>query len=128
MKIAMSDDVYSGPEVPGIAVRVSCSARSEILLAEGLLDLARGVVRYPDGGSCLLSAREAELLRYLAENAGRVVTRDEILQRVWGLNPMRILTRVIDMHIVHLRGKLRDRRRPRVLRTVHGRGYMFVAD
>ncbi len=98
----------------------------EIKLRRGSVDLTRGEVRYPDGGGCQLSAREADLLRYFAENAGRVISRDEILSKVWRLNPRNIITRVIDMHVVHLRGKLRDTSKPQTLRTVHGQGYLFV--
>jgi DNA-binding response OmpR family regulator len=95
-------------------------------LRHGRVDLARGEVRYSNGGRCELSTREAELLRYLASHAGRVVTRDELLAEVWRLNPQRIITRTIDMHIAHLRGKLRDREQPpRLLVTVHRQGYMF---
>ena len=50
-----------------------------------------------------LSEREVELLRYLVVNAGRAISRDEILTRVWRLNPARIETRTIDMHIANLR-------------------------
>jgi DNA-binding response OmpR family regulator len=101
----------------------------EIPLLRGRVDLARGEVRHSDGSRCELSERETELLRYLASNAGRVVSRDEILDRVWHLDPQRIITRTIDMHVAHLRGKLGDNaERPRVLRTVHGYGYMFSAD
>ena len=74
-----------------------------------------------------LSEREVELLRYLARNAGRAISRDEILQRVWRLDPKRLETRTIDMHIAHLREKLHDDpENPKVLLTVRGRGYMFT--
>ena len=93
----------------------------------GTADLAGGEVRYQDGQRHDLSGREAELLRYLAQHAGRTVTRDEILQQVWGLNPDRTITRTIDMHVAKLRHKLRDRPGgARVLRTVHGLGYALA--
>lgn len=75
-----------------------------------------------DGRTTELSQREAELLRYLASARGHPVTRDEILQRVWGLDPHGITTRTIDMHIARLREKIGDD----VLRTVRGQGYMLV--
>jgi DNA-binding response OmpR family regulator len=94
----------------------------------GTAHLARGEVRYDNGQQCALSAREADLLRYLAANSGRPVSRDEILLHVWRLNPRLTLTRTIDMHIAHLRDKLRDNpKQPRVLLTVHGQGYMLAA-
>jgi DNA-binding response OmpR family regulator len=100
----------------------------EIPLPHGCVDLARGEVRFEDGDGCELSAREAELLRYLVRHAGRVISRDEILAEVWRLNPQRVITRTVDMHVAHLRDKLRDKAgQPRVLLTVHGEGYLFVA-
>ena len=101
---------------------------AEIPVGAGTLDLRRGEVRYRDGNRCFLSEREMQLLRFLAVNAGRVVSRAEILSQVWRLNPTRVITRVIDMHVANLRDKLRDRAdNARVLRTVYGQGYVFVA-
>ena len=93
----------------------------------GLVDLARCEIRYENGQRTELSEREVELLRYLASNAGRAISRDEILMRVWRLNPKRMETRTIDMHIANLREKLRDNSEsPKVLLTVRGKGYMFA--
>ena len=58
---------------------------------------------------------------------GRAISRDEILQRVWRLDPKRIETRTIDMHIANLRQKLGDdSEAPQVLLTVRGKGYMIA--
>jgi DNA-binding response OmpR family regulator len=74
-----------------------------------------------------LSAREAEILRYLAANSGRAVHRDEILHRVWGLNPRGLTTRTVDMHIARLREKLTDdATTPSLIVTVRGKGYMLA--
>jgi len=94
----------------------------------GTVDLARCEIRHEDGERCELSEKEVELLRYLMTNPGRVVSRDEILLRVWRLNPKRLETRTIDMHIANLRDKLRDNSGPpKLLLTVRGKGYMFAA-
>jgi DNA-binding response OmpR family regulator len=94
----------------------------------GLADLERHEVRFDDGGRCELSEREWQLLQYLACHAGRAVSRDEVLARVWGLNPAGITTRTIDMHIARLREKLRDDPGPpRIVLTVRGQGYMLAA-
>jgi DNA-binding response OmpR family regulator len=94
----------------------------------GVADFARCEIRYSNGERCELSEREVELLRYLVSNSGRVISRDEILLRVWRLNPKRMETRTIDMHIANLREKLRDNSdAPKVLLTVRGKGYMFAA-
>jgi two-component system alkaline phosphatase synthesis response regulator PhoP len=93
----------------------------------GQADLDRNEVRFNDGGHAELSDRERDLLCYLASQAGRTVSRDELLAKVWGLNPAGITTRTIDMHIARLREKLRDDpSNPRVLRTVRGQGYMLA--
>jgi DNA-binding response OmpR family regulator len=94
----------------------------------GLADLEGNEVRFDDGGRCELSERERELLHYLACHAGRAVSRDELLGRVWGLNPSGITTRTIDMHIARLREKLHDDPgNPRIVLTVRGQGYMIAA-
>jgi DNA-binding response OmpR family regulator len=99
---------------------------NKIALPNGQADLGRCEIRYKNGERCELSEREVELLRYLVANAGRAISRDEILIRVWRLNPKRMETRTIDMHIANLREKLRDDAEdPKVLLTVRGKGYMF---
>jgi DNA-binding response OmpR family regulator len=99
----------------------------KIPLPNGLADLARREVRFKNGQRSELSDREVELLRYLAAHSGRAISRDEILQRVWRLDPRRMETRTIDMHIAHLREKLHDDPdHPKVLLTVRGKGYMFA--
>jgi DNA-binding response OmpR family regulator len=100
-----------------------------VRLPTGVADLARREVRFDDGTSCELSEREQALLRYLAANPGRAISRDEILSRVWHTDPHGIETRTIDMHIVRLREKLRDdASQPRVIVTVRGQGYKFGLD
>lgn len=94
----------------------------------GVLDFERRELRYRDGTRTELSEREAELLRYLVDNSGRAISRDELLASVWQLNPKGISTRTIDMHIARLREKLRDApERPTTLLTVRGKGYMWMA-
>ena len=84
-------------------------------------------VEHNDGTRRKLSRREAELLQYFASNPGRVITRDELLTNVWHMNPERVLTRTIDMHISKLRSKLRDAAdKSKVLLTLHSRGYMLA--
>jgi len=100
---------------------------AEIKFAGGVADLARCEVRFDDGHRVELSERERELLRYLAGNAGRAISRDEILARVWQLDPRGVETRTIDMPVARLREKLRDdRAKPSVILTVRGKGYMLA--
>ena len=100
---------------------------SEVPIRGGMADLARQEVRYEDGGRVELSEKEVELLRYLASHAGRAISRDELLLRVWQLNPRGLATRTIDMHVMRLREKLRDNpAQPSLVLTVRGKGYMFA--
>jgi len=101
---------------------------NKIELPHGVADLSRSEVRFENGKRAELSEREVELLRYLATNPGRAISRDEILLRVWRLDPKRMATRTIDMHVANLREKLRDdAENPKVLLTVRGKGYMIAA-
>jgi len=73
-----------------------------------------------------MTRKEFNLLRLLASRPGEVVTRDELLNDVWGYENYPT-TRTVDNHIATLRAKLeRDPADPRHLRTVHGVGYKFV--
>ena len=102
-------------------------AVTEVPLRSGVADLARFEVRFEDGGRAALTEREVELLKYLASNRGRVISREEILSRVWRINPRGAETRTIDMHVVRLREKLRDDpAEPAVILTVRGKGYMLA--
>lgn len=99
---------------------------ARIDLPDGQIDLARREVRLADGRRFELSQTEADLLRYLACNAGRAVSRQEILQRVWRLEPRGLDTRTIDMTVARIREKLCEPADPRVLLTVRGKGYMLA--
>jgi len=73
-----------------------------------------------------LTRKEFGLLRLLAAKEGAVVTRDELLEKVWGYEAMPT-TRTVDNHLASLRAKLeRDAAEPRYLITVHGVGYKLV--
>jgi len=98
-------------------------------IPEGAIDFERREVRFKDEDRLELSERESELIRYLVNNRGRAISRDELLSNVWRINPQGVSTRTIDMHIVRLREKLRDvGDTPQVLLTVRGKGYMFAAE
>jgi two-component system alkaline phosphatase synthesis response regulator PhoP len=76
-----------------------------------------------DGDSIRLTRREFELLRYLVQNKNRVVSRDRLLERVWGYDRL-VETRSVDVHVGRLRSKLRDAGRQ--IETVVGLGYRFI--
>ncbi|MFT3990159.1 MAG: response regulator transcription factor [Luteolibacter sp.] len=90
----------------------------------GSVDFQKRAVIFTDGALEELSEKEAELLRYLMDTNGRIVSREEILRQLWQLDPTRTETRTIDMHIMHLRTKLRDRDQ-QFLATVRGKGYQI---
>jgi DNA-binding response OmpR family regulator len=95
-----------------------------LAFAMGTADLERREVRFRDGETAGLSERESHLLGHLARHADRVLSREEILETVWRLDPKGISTRTIDMHVTRLREKLRDNpARPEIIQTVRGRGY-----
>ena len=93
----------------------------------GTVDFKLRTLHFSDGGEEDLSQREADLLRYLIDSQGRIVSREEILRHLWGLDPNRTETRTIDMHVMHLRAKLRDKAQL-ILRTERGKGYRFVTE
>lgn len=81
-----------------------------------------------NGNTTHLTVMEAELLRHLVRNRGRVVSRKSILEEVWGLREDTD-TRAIDNFIVRLRRYLEDDpARPKHLQTVRGVGYRFAAE
>ena len=78
------------------------------------------------GKAVELSPREFDTLKYLIAHEGEVVTRDQLLESVWGYNAFP-LTRTVDNHIAKLRHKLESSPSdPRHILTVHRVGYKFV--
>jgi len=81
-----------------------------------------------DGQELALTTYEFALLRVLAERAGRVLSRERIIDLVRG-SAEEAFDRSIDVHVSHLRQKLGDSpRNPRLLKTVRGVGYMLATD
>ena len=76
------------------------------------------------GRKLVLTPREFDLLAFLAQHAGRVVSREELLRKVWGYDYLGT-TRTVDVHVRRLRVKLGERHR--VIETVSGAGYKLVA-
>ena len=89
------------------------------------IDLPRAEV-HRDGAPVPLSTLEFKLLRYLLENPGRVISRDELLDRVWGYDAA-AQTRTVDVHVASLRQKIEPNpARPQHVVTVHRLGYKLV--
>lgn len=84
------------------------------------MELSRG------GRNVQLTPQEFKVLKYFAENRERVISREELLNEVWGYNCYPS-TRTVDAHILNLRQKLeKDPANPIHFMTVHGAGYKFI--
>jgi DNA-binding response OmpR family regulator len=111
-RTAVADETGKGPvlQFPGLTV-----------------DFKRFTVTR-NGVEMQLSRYEAEILRMLIENRGQVVSRQDLLRKVWGYVHLPT-TRTVDNHIARLRKKLEDDiDAPRHVVTVHGLGYRFDSE
>ncbi|HKX05537.1 MAG TPA: response regulator transcription factor [Methylomirabilota bacterium] len=83
---------------------------------------------FKGGREVRLTRKEFDLLRYLIEHSGEVITRDRLLDEVWGYERFPT-TRTVDTHILRLRQKFEDDpERPAHILTAHGQGYRFVVE
>jgi DNA-binding response OmpR family regulator len=100
-------------------------------LGHALIDFERREIRWSEQSRGELSETESAVLSFLVANRQRAVSREELLTRVWGIEPHGLETRTIDMHIARLRTKLRDpsgRQTPEAIVTVRATGYMASDD
>jgi DNA-binding response OmpR family regulator len=126
-----ADDYVAKPFSPReLVARIKAVLRrAEPRAQADVLSLGRVTLSKPgrevavDGAVVELTAKEFDLLAYLMENAGVVLSRDVLLDRVWGMSyPGE--TRTVDVHVGQVRRKLGD---ADVIRTVRGAGYKAVA-
>ncbi len=91
------------------------------------MDLRRGRIRLEDGSEQSLTSKERDLLAYLRDRDGGVVSREELLQRVWGYDPS-VVSRAVDLALGRLRKKIEvDPANPEHLVTQYGEGYRLLA-
>ena len=96
-----------------------------LTLGDVTIDFGR-MQAFRKGAPLVLTPREFAVLQYLAEHAGQLVTREELLRVVWGYHDVP-LTRTVDNFVARLRRKIeRDPHHPQRLRTVHGDGYCLA--
>ena len=99
----------------------------ELLLSAGrvMMDVERHEVRV-DGEAVTMPLREFELLELFLRNPDRVLTRSQIIERIWGANYVGD-TKTLDVHVKRIRAKIEvEPSAPRLLTTVRGVGYMLV--
>jgi two-component system, OmpR family, alkaline phosphatase synthesis response regulator PhoP len=101
------------------------TASTEYRFGDVIVDMRRAEVQKA-GSPVDLSAREFLLLKYFVEHRGATITRDELLNEVWGYQSMPS-TRTVDVHVAWLRQKIETNpRRPQHVLTIHGLGYKFA--
>jgi len=89
------------------------------------IDFERANVR-KSGQSLSLAQKEIQLLRYLVDHRERVVTREEVLRKIWEYSS-EVTSRTVDVHIAWLRQKLEtDPQNPKYIQTIRGKGYRFT--
>lgn len=130
-----ADDYIGKPfEINELLARVrALLRRSQEIYSSDTVNFSDVVVDFKaykamrNGQPLTLSAREFRLLQYLVKKQGVVVTRDELLDQVWGYSSYPS-TRTVDNHIARLRQKIeKNLDAPEHILTVHGVGYKFVA-
>lgn len=83
-------------------------------------------VAFKKGKSLKLSPREYEILRHFVKKQGEIISRDDLLNQIWGYDSFPN-TRTVDAHIAKLRQKIEDEPEdPKLIVTVHGLGYKFL--
>ena len=106
-------------------LRRTTARLDELRLGETVIDFRR-LRAFTGTQALILTDKEFEILRYLAERAGKIVSRDELLHLVWGYESPPV-TRTVDNFIFRLRQKIeRDPRHPQFIHTVYGDGYRLT--
>ncbi len=125
-----ADDYVTKPFSPAVLVkrieallRRSNPEATELNTQKGLVINKDAYVAYMDGKVLELTLKEFEILVYLSDNHSRVLTRDQILNAVWGYD-FEGDNRTVDSHVARLRTKLGDFGNTK-LKTVYGMGYKF---
>lgn len=126
-----ADDYITKPfEIEELLARIRVALKrkkvikkQELKYKDLLMDLEGYNLSY-DGENIELTKKEFELLKYLLENKNRVLTRDKIIETVWGYDYLGD-TNVVDVYIRYLRSKIDDKYNQKIIHTLRGVGYMI---
>ena len=134
LKLGADDYVTKPFEMVELLARIEAKLRRAPVTVPPSEGYQFGVIRVDfrraevtkEGQPLDLSAREFGLLKYFIEHRGATLTREELLNEVWGYNAMPS-TRTVDVHVAWLRQKIEpNARHPQFILTVHGMGYKFA--
>lgn len=133
-----ADDYICKPfSVRELVLRVECVLKRTLKSSEAVKELQIGAIRIDTANLQQLDVRsplqftrrEIEILQYLQQHQARPVSREELLEKIWGYSqPDKIETRTVDIHIAKLRRKIEpDPKHPEFLLTIRGEGYRLLS-
>jgi len=111
--------------VPGVTGAAAGGTASDTFYFGPTLIDRRRFTATRDGTAQVLSAKELHLLEVFHRRKGEVLSRDTLLNEVWGIDYLGT-TRTLDQHVAQVRKKVETARAPQLIKTIHGVGYQYV--